>query len=188
MLIANCTFNKMQILCEAMIGLEKSFWMIYSNTHLRTRETLPLKWTRHRFRWVHHPSADARDQERCSLSQNEYTACTTGLSSTQNKNSSSSYWHGEQAKQIAGISEPSVRNWSKEDTWQTERDHQRQSRIITDWTNGERPEYIGPLLRISIAKGSPPAPPLPPPLPIPTHYTQVAAHNLSGTCKHTPPE
>ena len=26
-----------------MIGLEKSFWMIYSNTHLRTRETLPLK-------------------------------------------------------------------------------------------------------------------------------------------------
>jgi len=25
-----------------MIGLEKSFWMIYSNTHLRTRETLPL--------------------------------------------------------------------------------------------------------------------------------------------------
>ena len=25
-----------------MIGLEKSFWLIYSNTHLRTRETLPL--------------------------------------------------------------------------------------------------------------------------------------------------
>ena len=25
-----------------MIGLEKSFCMIYSNTHLRTRETLPL--------------------------------------------------------------------------------------------------------------------------------------------------
>ena len=26
-----------------MIGLEKSFQLIYSNTHLRTRETLPLK-------------------------------------------------------------------------------------------------------------------------------------------------
>ena len=25
-----------------MKGLEKSFWLIYSNTHLRTRETLPL--------------------------------------------------------------------------------------------------------------------------------------------------
>ena len=26
-----------------MIGLEKSFRLIYSNTHLRTRETLPLR-------------------------------------------------------------------------------------------------------------------------------------------------
>jgi len=25
-----------------MIGIEKSLWLIYSNTHLRTRETLPL--------------------------------------------------------------------------------------------------------------------------------------------------
>ena len=40
----NCelTFKKVKILCEAMIGLEKSFELMYSNTHLRTRETLPL--------------------------------------------------------------------------------------------------------------------------------------------------
>ena len=30
-----------------MIGLEKSFQLIYSNTHLTTRETLPLKNSRH---------------------------------------------------------------------------------------------------------------------------------------------
>ena len=37
-------FNKVKILCDAMIGLEKSFPLIYSNTHLITRETLPLIW------------------------------------------------------------------------------------------------------------------------------------------------
>ena len=42
LLIVNWAFKKVKILCEAMIGLENSFWLIYSNTHLRTRETLPL--------------------------------------------------------------------------------------------------------------------------------------------------
>ena len=42
LLIVNWPFKKAKILWEAMIGLEKSFWMIYSTTHLRTRETLPL--------------------------------------------------------------------------------------------------------------------------------------------------
>ena len=36
-------FKKVKILCEAMIDLEKNFWMIYSNTRLRTHETLPLR-------------------------------------------------------------------------------------------------------------------------------------------------
>jgi len=35
-----------------MIGLEKSFWMIYSNTHLRTRETLPLKDKQSFIDWI----------------------------------------------------------------------------------------------------------------------------------------
>ena len=48
LLIMNWPFKKVKILCEAMIGLEKSFWMIYSNTHLRTRETLPLKGLQHK--------------------------------------------------------------------------------------------------------------------------------------------
>ena len=30
MYIANCPFNKIKILSKATIGLEKSFWMIYS--------------------------------------------------------------------------------------------------------------------------------------------------------------
>ena len=32
----------LKLLCEAMIGLKENFRLIYSNTHLRTRETLPL--------------------------------------------------------------------------------------------------------------------------------------------------
>ena len=43
LLIVNWPFKKVKMLSEAMIGLEKSFLLIYSNTHLRTRETLPLK-------------------------------------------------------------------------------------------------------------------------------------------------
>ena len=42
MYIANCPFNKIKILCEAMIGLEKSFGMMYSNLCLNSRETVPL--------------------------------------------------------------------------------------------------------------------------------------------------
>ena len=43
LLIVNCPFNKMQILCEATIGLEKSFKMMYSNLCLNSRETVPLR-------------------------------------------------------------------------------------------------------------------------------------------------
>ena len=43
MYIANCPFNKMKILSEATIGLEKSFPMMYSNIGLNSRETVPLK-------------------------------------------------------------------------------------------------------------------------------------------------
>jgi hypothetical protein len=39
LLIVNWPFKKVKILCEAMLGLEKSFWLIFSNTHLRTRES-----------------------------------------------------------------------------------------------------------------------------------------------------
>ena len=42
MYIANCPFNKIKILSEATIGLEKSFWMMYSNLCLNSRETVPL--------------------------------------------------------------------------------------------------------------------------------------------------
>ena len=42
MYIANCPFNKMKILSEATIGLEKSFSMMYSNIGLNSRETVPL--------------------------------------------------------------------------------------------------------------------------------------------------
>ncbi len=42
MYIANCPFNKMKILSEATIGLEKSFRMMYSNIGLISRETVPL--------------------------------------------------------------------------------------------------------------------------------------------------
>ena len=42
MYIANCPFNKMKILNEATIGLEKSFPMMYSNIGLNSRETVPL--------------------------------------------------------------------------------------------------------------------------------------------------
>ena len=41
--IRNTAFNKLKILCEARIGFVKTFQLIYSNTHLRIRETLPLK-------------------------------------------------------------------------------------------------------------------------------------------------
>ena len=43
MYIANCPFNKMKILGEATIGLEKSFPMMHSNIGLNSRETVPLK-------------------------------------------------------------------------------------------------------------------------------------------------
>ena len=42
MYIANCPFNKMKILSDATIGLEKSFPMMYSNIGLNSRETVPL--------------------------------------------------------------------------------------------------------------------------------------------------
>ena len=35
-----------------MIGLEKSFRLIYSNTHLRTHETLPLEWKKYFQKYV----------------------------------------------------------------------------------------------------------------------------------------
>ena len=41
-MIANCPFNKMKILCEAAIDLEKSSQMVYSNIGLNSRETVPL--------------------------------------------------------------------------------------------------------------------------------------------------
>ena len=43
MIIVKCPFNKRKILCEAMIGLEKSFRMMYSNIGLNFPETVPLK-------------------------------------------------------------------------------------------------------------------------------------------------
>ena len=49
MFIANCPFNKMKILSEATIGLEKSFPIMYSNIGLNSRETVPLKLTIHSF-------------------------------------------------------------------------------------------------------------------------------------------
>ena len=42
MYIANCPFNKIKILCPVMIGLEKSFRMMYSNLCLNSCETVPL--------------------------------------------------------------------------------------------------------------------------------------------------
>ena len=42
MYIANCPFNKMKILSQATIGLEKSFQMMYSNIGLNSRESVPL--------------------------------------------------------------------------------------------------------------------------------------------------
>ena len=42
MYIANCPFNKIKILSEATIGLEKSYRMMYSNIGLNSRETVPL--------------------------------------------------------------------------------------------------------------------------------------------------
>ena len=42
MYIVNCPFNKMKILSEASIGLEKRFPMMYSNIGLNSRETVPL--------------------------------------------------------------------------------------------------------------------------------------------------
>ena len=35
-------FNKLKILCKAMIDLNESFRLMHSNTHLRIRETFPL--------------------------------------------------------------------------------------------------------------------------------------------------
>ena len=43
MCIANCPFNKIKILCQGMIGFEKSFQMMHSNIGLNSRETVPLK-------------------------------------------------------------------------------------------------------------------------------------------------
>ena len=45
MYIANCPFNKIKILSEATTGLEKSFWMMYSNLCLNSRETVTLTAT-----------------------------------------------------------------------------------------------------------------------------------------------
>ena len=42
MYIANCPFNERKILSKATKGLEKSFWMLYSNIGLISRETVPL--------------------------------------------------------------------------------------------------------------------------------------------------
>ena len=42
MYIANCSLNKIKILCKAKIGPEKNFRMMYSNLCLNSRETVPL--------------------------------------------------------------------------------------------------------------------------------------------------
>ena len=42
LIIVKCPINKIKILCPAMIGLEKSFQMMYSNIGLNSRETVPL--------------------------------------------------------------------------------------------------------------------------------------------------
>ena len=42
MYIANCPFNEIKILSEVTTGLEKSFWMMYSNIGLNSRETVHL--------------------------------------------------------------------------------------------------------------------------------------------------
>ena len=42
-MIANCPFSKMKIIFEAMIGLKKSFQMVYSNIGFNSCETVPLK-------------------------------------------------------------------------------------------------------------------------------------------------
>ena len=41
-MIVKCPFNKIKILCEAMIGLEKSFQIMYSNIGLNSRESVLL--------------------------------------------------------------------------------------------------------------------------------------------------
>ena len=40
--IVNWPFNKLKILYQAKIFFEKTFWLIYCNTHLKIGETLPL--------------------------------------------------------------------------------------------------------------------------------------------------
>ena len=42
MYMVNCPFNKIKILSKATTGLEKSFWMMYSNLCLKSYETVPL--------------------------------------------------------------------------------------------------------------------------------------------------
>ena len=42
LLIVKCPFNKIKILWWAASALEKSFQVIYNNTHLNSRETVPL--------------------------------------------------------------------------------------------------------------------------------------------------
>ena len=42
LLIVKCPFNKIKILWWPTKALEKSFWLIYSNSHLNSRETVPL--------------------------------------------------------------------------------------------------------------------------------------------------
>ena len=43
LMIVKCPLNKIQILCPAMIGLDKSFLMMYlSNLGFNSRETVPL--------------------------------------------------------------------------------------------------------------------------------------------------
>ena len=45
LMIVKCPFNKIQILCPAMIGLEKSFLMMYGSLGLNSHETVPLMET-----------------------------------------------------------------------------------------------------------------------------------------------
>ena len=87
MYIANCPFNKIKILSEATTGLEKSFWMMYSN--LNSRETVPLN--RLIFKMVFLKEILRRKYGKRSLKKKKKNTFTDGLQIYLHKTQYSTY-------------------------------------------------------------------------------------------------
>ena len=87
LLIVKCPFNKIKILWWPTIALEKSFRLIYGNTHLNSRETVPLRMRNNKYifrksEWVQYDTPKSTKVGTYLQSYIHTYACTVACSIT----------------------------------------------------------------------------------------------------------